>query len=126
MNRTVETGPDGAFGGTFQLSDMGQWSVEASWEGDPGHLASASQPQEFTVVEADPATRTGSGEGSGVGIPGFPFESVMIGLLTGASIILASRLRRYRSALTRYENSPFPGPRDSSISFPSSGEYFKK
>jgi len=99
-NRTVETGPDGAYGGTFQPSDVGQWSVEASWEGDPGHRASASQTQEFTAVEADPATKTGFGEGSGVGIPGFPFESVMIGLLTGASILLASRLRRYRSALT--------------------------
>jgi len=83
LTRTVKTGSDGSYEDAFEAVEAGRWTVEASWEGDRGHEASRSQPLEFTVAE--PAERGG--------IPGFPVESVAIGLAVWA----LARIHRRKS-----------------------------
>ena len=66
--------------------------MEASWEGDPGHNPSTSGTKEFMVTEPK---RESGGEG---GIPGFPWESTMLGLAAGLSVLLMLWRRQHRSS----------------------------
>lgn len=97
--RMVTTGPEGAYRETLKPSETGSWAVEASWEGDLGHHASASQTHEFTVLKQEQAAQTVKGGESTGGIPGFPLESLIIGLAISASMLFVSRRGRKTSIL---------------------------
>jgi Tol biopolymer transport system component len=81
LTRTVISDSDGSYEDTSEAVEIGRWTVEASWEGDMGHMASRSQPLEFSVAE--PAERGG--------IPGFPVESIAIGLAVWALLRIHRR-----------------------------------
>ncbi len=70
------TDGEGSFEYIFEPPEAGYWSVESSWEGDAGHTASGSGEEVLQVQEmAEPD--------DGGGIPGFPWESLLMGLLLG-------------------------------------------
>lgn len=100
--RTVTAGPSGAYRDEYEPSETGRWTVEASWEGDPGHEASESQPREFVVIELEES------RGSG-GIPGFPYSSITMGLIVGVLLYLRSRQggNRYSNILIGQASAPF-------------------
>ena len=79
LKRTVTAGPDGVYWADFDASEVGRWTVEASW--DPGHSASESRPGEFIVTAVEEPRKGG-------GIPGFPAMSVALGLIAGALLLL--------------------------------------
>jgi len=94
ITEVVTAGTDGAYTDAFEPSDAGSWGVEASWEGDPGHNPSASGTLEFTVTEPKQESEAESeGEGD---IPGFPWESTMLGLVTGFLVLLMLWRRQHR------------------------------
>jgi Tol biopolymer transport system component len=105
ITKGVTAGTDGAYTDAFEPSDEGSWGVEAIWEGDPGHNPSTSGTKEFTVTE--PKRESEAESGGEVGIPGFPWESTMLGLAAGLSVLLMLR-RRQRRGL--YPNNG--GPRE--------------
>jgi endonuclease YncB( thermonuclease family) len=47
----VFTSIDGSYTDTFTTSTLGNWIVDASWNGDSFHLGSTSTPQPFTVTK---------------------------------------------------------------------------
>ncbi len=94
ITKVVTAGTDGAYTDAFEPSDEGSWGVEASWEGDPGHNPSASGTLEFTVTE--PKRESGAESGDEGGIPGFPWESTVLGLAAGLSVLLMLRRRQHR------------------------------
>jgi Tol biopolymer transport system component len=94
ITEVVTAGTDGAYTDAFEPSDEGSWGVEASWEGDPGHNPSTSGTKEFTVTE--PKRESGAESGGEGGIPGFPWESTMLGLAAGLSVLLMLWRRQHR------------------------------
>jgi hypothetical protein len=50
LNRTVTTGPNGAYSGSYALKATGSWSVSASWEGDLTHAGATSLSRSITVT----------------------------------------------------------------------------
>ena len=78
---TTTTSADGAFELEYSPDSVGDWTVASSWEGDSSHSGAASQPASFTVEEAS----------GGGGIPGFPYESILLGIIVG--ILILWRLR---------------------------------
>jgi hypothetical protein len=54
FTRTVITGLDGSFSDSYHTTEIGSWSVEASWEGDQMHEGASSQQITFTVNEKIP------------------------------------------------------------------------
>ena len=90
ITQEVTAGTDGAYTDAFESSDAGSWGVEASWEGDPGHNPSASGTLEFTVTEPKRESESGGEDG----IPGFPWESTMLGLAAGLSVLLLLQRRQ--------------------------------
>ena len=87
MTKTATTAIDGSYEDSIEPTETGEWTVAASWEGDPGHEAAESHSVEFTVVE--PEEPQGRG-----GIPGFSYLSVAAGLAAGAFILEAFKKRR--------------------------------
>jgi hypothetical protein len=94
ITQEVTARTDGAYTDAFEPSDAGSWGVEASWEGDPGHNPSASGTLEFMVTEPKRVSESESG-GEG-GIPGFPWESTVLGLAAGLSVLLMLWRRQQR------------------------------
>ena len=90
ITQEVTAGTDGAYTDAFESSDAGSWGVEASWEGDRGHNPSASGTLEFTVTEPKRESESGGEDG----IPGFPWESTMLGLAAGLSVLLLLQRRQ--------------------------------
>jgi len=78
--RTLDIDSEGAYSTVFEPSEVGQWTVKASWEGGPGHHASESQTVQLAVEEPPEEEK---------GIPGFPTQSIALGLLVGALYSLA-------------------------------------
>ncbi len=78
--RAAITGEDGGYTDSVTPQLTGAWSVEASWEGDPGHEPSGSPAAAFNVV------------GGGGGVPAPPFMVLLMGL--AASVALMSRRSR--------------------------------
>jgi hypothetical protein len=90
MAKHIITEDDGNYVDSYEPSELGTWRVKASWDGDLGHHASRSQSIEFTVIELEPETEESS---EGVGIPGFPLEATIIGLILGIGIYFLMRRR---------------------------------
>jgi len=88
--RHVLTEADGSYRDYYEPSEVGSWSVEASWGGDPGHHASRSRSLVFSVIEPEIETEESSGGG---GIPGFPLETTIIGLMLGIALHFVMRRR---------------------------------
>jgi len=89
---TVKTGPDGGYSDLYTPTEIGRWSIEASWEGDSAHSGSTSQTASFTVVESEPESKKETSDGRG--ILGFPYESIMLGLIAGALVLWLFQRRR--------------------------------
>ena len=88
ITRHINTDADGSYSDSYVPPEVGSWRVEASWDGDPGHHASRSQSIELSVIEPEPETEEPS---EGEGIPGFPLEATIIGLLLGFIYLLMRR-----------------------------------
>jgi len=84
FTRTVITGSDGSYNDAFTPDAVGSWNVKASWEGDSTHADATSQSTSFTVEEKP----------SIGGIPGFPYESIILGLLLGVFMLWMLQRRR--------------------------------
>jgi len=81
---------DGSFEDTYSPDEFGDWTVKASWPGNDDYETTTSQPASLTVEEsAFDISKILSG------IPGFPIESILIGLLGG--IVAVTLIRRRRS-----------------------------
>jgi len=76
FTRTVSTGSDGAYTDLHTPTETGSWSVKSSWDGDSTYIGATSQAASFTVEEKPRG-----------GIPGFPYESIILGLLVGVLAI---------------------------------------
>ena len=63
---------EGMYRDSIQPEYHGDWTVKASWMGDPGHHGSSSETRSFTVAEQP--------QGEGRGIPGFPAAAVIAGV----------------------------------------------
>ncbi len=87
---TIET--DGTFTDSFKPSNAGSWGVKASWEGDPGHNSSVSRTLQFEVTE--PKVESSPELEGKSGIPGFPWESTMLGLATGFLVLFLLQMRQ--------------------------------
>jgi transglutaminase-like putative cysteine protease len=92
----VTTEADGSYSYTFTLSTSGSWSTTASWEGDSNYFGATSQAVEFKIV--DPSSSEDEKIGNG-GIPGFPIQSIILGLLFGYLLM------RVRTGTTVYPTS---------------------
>ena len=90
ITRHINTEADGSYSDTYEPPEVGLWRVEASWGGDLGHHASRSQSIEFSVIVTEPETEESS---EGVGIPGFPLEATIIGLMLGIGVYFLMRRR---------------------------------
>ena len=88
--RHVLTEADGSYRDYYEPSEVGSWSVETSWGGDPGNHASRSRSLDLSVVEPEIETEESSGGG---GIPGFPLETTIIGLILGIALHFVMRRR---------------------------------
>jgi TolB protein len=95
ISRHTSTEADGSYSDTFEPSELGTWRIEASWDGDQGYHASRSQPVELSVIEPGPETESSKG----VGIPGFPLEATIAGLMFGIGVYLMSRRRHHQRPL---------------------------
>ena len=84
VTREVISDLDGKYSDVYVPSDTGQWTVEASWQGDAGHVASESSAVEFTVFDG---IAEGEGEEQSGGIPGFPLGSIVLGLGLSLSLL---------------------------------------
>ena len=84
---TVTTGGEDAYTYTYEPDEVGSWSVQASWEGDLGHDPSTSGERTFVVEEV---VEEPSGDG---GIPGFPVETIILGLTIGLMLTILSKRR---------------------------------
>lgn len=91
--RTLDLDSEGSYSEAFEPSEIGQWAVKVSWEGDPGHDASESQTMHL-VVEEPPERRSG--------IPGFPTQSIVLGLIVG--MLLYSRARTFTRGIRILES----------------------
>jgi len=76
--RTAVTDSEGVFSDSITPTDAGSWVVRANWEGDSTHLASESEEVIMRV----------EGKKSPVIIPGFPYESIVLGLVLAALMLL--------------------------------------
>jgi Tol biopolymer transport system component len=90
MAKLIITEADGSYSDSYEPAELGSWKVEASWDGDPGHHASRSQSIEFSVIEPEPETEESS---EGGGIPGFPLEATIIGLMLEIGVYFLMRRR---------------------------------
>ena len=86
ITRTLNLDSEGSYTELLEPSEIGQWAVKVSWEGDPGHTASESQTMHFVVEES---------QDRGSGIPGFPTQSIMLGIIVGA--FLYTMMKRVHS-----------------------------
>jgi TolB protein len=84
--RTMNLDSEGSYEEVLEPSEIGQWVVKASWDGDLGHTASESQTIHFVVEE--PQDRGG-------GIPGFPTQIIILGIIVGA--FLSSMMKHMHS-----------------------------
>ena len=73
--RTLDLDSEGSYSEVLGPSEIGRWAVKVSWEGDLGHHASESQTTYLIVEEP---------QDGGNGIPGFPTQSIMLGVIVGA------------------------------------------
>jgi hypothetical protein len=76
-SKITATQSDGTYELLYSPESEGDWTVSSSWEGDTSHSGAVSQSVSFSVEEE-------SGDG---GIPGFPYESILLGLLVGIVIL---------------------------------------
>lgn len=53
FTRTVTSGSDGGYSDSYTPTEIGSWSVKASWEGDAEYEAASSQQIVFTVDEEE-------------------------------------------------------------------------
>ena len=84
---TVTTGVGGSYIHSYEPDVVGTWSVQAHWEGDLGHNPSTSEEIVLVVEEVE---EEGAGGG---GIPGFPFEAIILGLTVGLLVIILTKKR---------------------------------
>ena len=73
--KTVIAGSDGTFEDTFTPEIEGSWTISSSWEGSDDHGEAASQSLTVNVVKA------------AAGVPGFPIESILAGLIAAAALL---------------------------------------
>jgi len=104
ITKVVAVGIDGVYTDAFEPSDAGLWGVEVSWEGDPGHHPSACGTLEFTVTEL--RRESGAESGGESGIPGFPWESAVLGLAAGLSVLLMLWRRQQRRPYPNASGGP--------------------
>jgi hypothetical protein len=71
LTRYVNADSNGSYTDTYNPDVIGSWSVTASWSGDETYESSTSNKTAFTV-----AKKTEQG-----GIPGYPLEAVLIGVI---------------------------------------------
>jgi TolB protein len=83
ITRTLNLDSEGSYEEILEPSEIGRWAVKVSWEGDPGHTASESETVHFVVEEP---------QDKGSGIPGFPIQSIILGIIVGA--FLYSMIKR--------------------------------
>jgi len=76
LTKTAIASNDGSFDESFTPDTDGDWSVTASWEGSEDHAGATSQTANLSVQKAS--------KGS---IPGFPFESIILGILAGVLML---------------------------------------
>lgn len=90
VTRSVITGSDGSYYSSFTPDAVGSWKLNAIWEGDSTHMGATSQTVEFTVVDSPPPEEKQSVI---EGIPSFPVESMLLGLLMGVFMLARSRIK---------------------------------
>ena len=73
--KTLDLDSESSYAEALEPSEIGQWAIKVSWEGDLGHNASESQTMVFLVEEP---------QDGGNGIPGFPTQSIILGVIVGA------------------------------------------
>ncbi len=86
ITRTLDLDSEGSYSEVLEPSEIGQWAVKVTWEGDLGHHASESQTTYLIVEEP---------QNGGGGIPGFPSQSIVLGVILGA--LLYSIVKRVYS-----------------------------
>jgi Tol biopolymer transport system component len=86
ITRTLDLDSEGSYSEVLEPSEIGQWAVKVTWEGDLGHHASESQTTYLIVEEP---------QNGGGGIPGFPSQSIVVGVILGA--LLYSIVKRVYS-----------------------------
>lgn len=69
LTKTVIAGSDGVFEDTFTPDEEGEWTVSSSWEGSEDYVGSTSPSVTLNVAKA------------ASGVPGFPYESILVGLV---------------------------------------------
>jgi TolB protein len=94
--KTVVLDSEGAYSEVLEPSESGRWAVKVSWEGDLGHNASESQSVYLLVEEP---------QDGGSGIPGFPTQSIALGLIMGLLLYSIARIHGKNSVI----GMPSPG-----------------
>ena len=72
--KTLNLDSEGSYAEVLEPSEPCQWAVKISGEGDLGHSASESQTIHF-IVDEIPSRSSG--------IPGFPTQSIALGIFLG-------------------------------------------
>lgn len=78
--RISSTASDGTYTDTITPNDLGKWKVSSTWMGDDTHMGSSSTEVTFTVEERG-------------GIPGFPINAVLIGVIILVVVLVNRRTR---------------------------------
>jgi hypothetical protein len=76
--RISSTASDGTYTDTFKPGNLGKWKVSSTWMGDDTHMSSSSAEGTFNVEEKG-------------GIPGFPINAVLIGVIVSTVILVYKR-----------------------------------
>lgn len=76
LTKTVMASKEGTFEDSFTPNVDGEWGITASWEGTEDHKEATSQSVTLTVLKS-----------AGGGIPGFPYESILLGIVAGVIIL---------------------------------------
>ncbi len=87
------TQSDGKYTFAYTPNEIGDWKLKASWSGSLTHFNSETIFKDFTVS-------SGGGGGSEPIIPGFPWESILIGALLGVVTVYMLRKKKVSTSST--------------------------
>jgi hypothetical protein len=81
-NSTLTTDQNGGYSNSYQFDQPGKWTVKASWAGNENYSGASNS----ALVTVNPKPQSG--------VPGYPFEAVIIGVVV--SLLLGGKLMRRR------------------------------
>jgi parallel beta-helix repeat protein len=96
--RSDTTEADGSYEHPYSPDKSGDWSVKVSWGGNPDYSGSESSLQTFYVNPSSTPT-TGDPSDPPPWIPGFPWESILIGAFLGLVTIYILKRKKISASL---------------------------